>query len=217
MDDRDPAALGGSRALVAVLAGGRGRRIGGAKPTRALAGRPLIDYPLAAARAANLEVVVVAKRDDELPAELAVPTVIEPEEPRHPLCGVLAALEHAAREAPETAVVLVGCDMPFLAPSLLRSLADAHRGAVLIEISGRAQPLPSRCLPEHAGLLRDSLAKQAPLGEALRSLGPEIIDERVLSRFGDARRLFLSVDRPEDLQSAERLLTPPRAVPPPAG
>jgi molybdenum cofactor guanylyltransferase len=211
VDDRDPATLSAPDALVAVLAGGRGRRIGGAKPTRMLAGRPLIDYPLAAARVAGLQAVVVAKRDSELPAGLAATTILEPDEPRHPLCGALAALEHAARLGPATAVVLVGCDTPFLAPSLLGWLAGAHRGAVLLELEGRAQPLPARCLPEHAALLHEALARQAPLGEALRSLGPELAGERELARFGDPRRLFLSVDRPEDLAGAERLLTPRRA------
>jgi molybdopterin-guanine dinucleotide biosynthesis protein A len=172
-----------------------------------LAGRPLIDYPLAAARAAGLQAIVVAKRESELPAGLAEVTVLEPEEPHHPLCGVLAALEHAARLDPATAVLLVGCDMPFLAPALLHWLAVAHPGAVLIELDGRDQPLPSRCLPEHAPLLREALARQASLGQALRSLGPELVGEAELACFGDPRRLFLSVDRPEELAGAERLLT----------
>jgi molybdenum cofactor guanylyltransferase len=199
-----------SRAIVAVLAGGRGRRIGGAKPTRKLAGRPLVDYPLAAASEAQLDAIVVAKRDSELPRRLEVPTVIEPDEPHHPLCGALAALEHAAQRGPATAVVLVGCDMPFLAPSLLRWLAEAHRGALLLELDGRPQPLPARCLPAHAASLRDALTRRAPLGAALRSLAPEIVDEARLMRFGDPRRLCLSVDRAEELRDVERLLSPPR-------
>ena len=52
---------------VAVLAGGRGSRIGGHKALVPLCGRPLITYPLAAARAAGLSAVVVAKRDTQLP------------------------------------------------------------------------------------------------------------------------------------------------------
>ena len=53
--------------IVAVLAGGRGRRMGASKATVALAGEPLISRPLAAARAAGLEAVVVAKPDTALP------------------------------------------------------------------------------------------------------------------------------------------------------
>ena len=48
-------------ALGVVLAGGRGSRLGGAKPTAELAGRPLISYPLAALAEAGLDAAVVAK------------------------------------------------------------------------------------------------------------------------------------------------------------
>lgn len=52
--------------LGAVLAGGRGSRLGGAKPTADLAGRPLISYPLAALAAAGIEPFVVAKPSTNL-------------------------------------------------------------------------------------------------------------------------------------------------------
>jgi molybdopterin-guanine dinucleotide biosynthesis protein A len=207
MGTPDADSLSASPALVAVLAGGRGQRIGGAKPTRALAGRALIDYPLAAAREARLETVVVAKRDTELPANLAVPVIAEPDEPRHPLCGVLATLERAARNSPAAGVVLVGCDMPFLTGALLRWLADAHPGAVLLELAGRPQPLPARCLAEHAPLLREALAAEASLREAFQSLSPAIVDERALACFGEPHRLCFSVNRGADLDTAERWLS----------
>jgi molybdenum cofactor guanylyltransferase len=211
VDARDAASLSVTPALVAVLAGGRGERIGGAKPTRELAGRPLIDYPLAAARAAGLRAIVVAKRDTELPDGLAEPLLIEPEEPRHPLCGALAALEHAALEhaaqdTPEAAVVLVGCDMPFLTGALLAWLAAALEPAILLEAGGRVQPLPARCSAADAPLLREALAAQAPLGESFRSLAPSIVDERALGHFGDPGRLCFSVNSAEDLAMAERWL-----------
>jgi molybdopterin-guanine dinucleotide biosynthesis protein A len=203
-------------AIVAVLAGGSGERIGGAKPTRELAGRPLIDYPLAAARAAGLRAVVVAKRDTELPDGLAEPLVLEPDEPRHPLCGALAALEHATLEhaaleraaqgSPEAAVVLVGCDMPFLTGALLAWLAAALELAILLEADGRPQPLPARCSAAHAPLLREALAAQAPLRETFKSLAPSIVEERALAHFGDPRRLCFSVNSAEDLAMAERWL-----------
>ncbi|MBK5220825.1 MAG: NTP transferase domain-containing protein, partial [Thermoleophilia bacterium] len=51
--------IGAGAVLGAVLAGGSGSRIGGAKATVELAGRPLIAYPLAALEAAGVEAVVV--------------------------------------------------------------------------------------------------------------------------------------------------------------
>jgi molybdopterin-guanine dinucleotide biosynthesis protein A len=196
-----------SPAIVAVLAGGRGERIGGAKPTRELAGRPLIDYPLAAARAAGLQAVVVAKRETELPSGLAEQLLVEPEEPHHPLCGALAALEHAAQRLPDAAVVLVGCDMPFLTGALLGWLAAALQPAILLEVDGRAQPLPARCSAAHAPRLREGLAAQAPLREVFHSLAPAVVGERELSYFGDPRRLCFSVNSAEDLATAERWLS----------
>lgn len=206
MDIRDTASLSAPAAVVAVLAGGRGERIGGEKPTRALAGRPLLDYPLAAAREAGLEALVVAKGETSLPSRLAERVVVEPEEPHHPLCGVIAALEYAGQRAPAPALVLVGCDMPFLTAALLAWLAAALEPAVLLELGGRPQPLPARCRPEHLPALREALAAEAPLREALRSLAPAIVDERELACFGDPRRLCFSVNDAEDLATAERRL-----------
>jgi molybdopterin-guanine dinucleotide biosynthesis protein A len=57
--------------IVAVLAGGRGRRLGGSKPLAQFGGAPLIERPLAAAREAGLDAVVVAKADTPLLARLA--------------------------------------------------------------------------------------------------------------------------------------------------
>jgi molybdopterin-guanine dinucleotide biosynthesis protein A len=54
--------------LVAVLAGGRSRRMGAPKTLADLGGAPLIARPLAAAAAAGLEAVIVAKQDTALPA-----------------------------------------------------------------------------------------------------------------------------------------------------
>jgi len=80
VDVRGAGPLSAPGPIVAVLAGGRGLRIGGAKPTRPLAGRPLISYPLSSARAAGLEAVVVAKPDTALP-QLQERVIGEPDEP----------------------------------------------------------------------------------------------------------------------------------------
>ncbi|MCW3029956.1 MAG: 4-diphosphocytidyl-2C-methyl-D-erythritol synthase [Solirubrobacterales bacterium] len=196
-------------AIVAVLAGGLGRRIGGAKPTRKLAGLPLISYPLRAAREAGLEAVVVAKRDTELP-HLSERVVHEPDEPRHPLCGVLAALEHARASSPPRAVVLVGCDMPFLTAALLGHLA-ALDGAALLRVGERRQPLPARCTPEHAGALRRALDSRSSLGGALDALAPRLLGGAELSTFGQPQRLCFSVNSVGDLEQAERWLAETRS------
>jgi molybdopterin-guanine dinucleotide biosynthesis protein A len=188
------------RALVAVLAGGRGTRLGGEKAMVGLAGRPLICRPLAAARAGDLETIVVAKPSTQLPV-LAEQVVHEPEHPRHPLCGVIAALEHAQARAPAPAAVLVACDMPFLTGPLLSWLASLD-GAAMAAVDGRPQPLLARCEPAHLPELRRALAEQRPLHAALDALAPQIVDERELSRFGIPERLCFNVNDAAELRLA---------------
>lgn len=200
------------QAVVAVLAGGAGKRIDGEKATVRLAGRPLVYYPLAAAAQASLTAVVVAKRATALPP-LNVQTLLEPDEPRHPLCGIVAALDRL--EAP---VLAVGCDMPFVAPALLERLSapasrapDSPQGAVAIEVEGRLQPLPALYLPRQRSALERALAKGASMRETLRLLRPDVLGTTELEGLGDPSLLLFSVNDRRDLQMAERRLA--RAAP----
>ncbi len=178
--------------------------MGGEKAIAPLAGRPLICHPLAAAREAGLETVVIAKAATVLPP-LAERVLHEPESPRHPLCGVLTALDFAAKRSPATAVLLLGCDMPFLTSELLGWLADLP-GTAMAEVAGRAQPLLSRCLPRQRDALSEALTARQSLRAAITALSPRIVDERELERFGDPERLCFNVNDPGELRLAERRL-----------
>jgi len=187
-------------AIGAVLAGGRSRRIGGAKALTELGGRLLISYPLAALSAAGLDAIVVAKEESPLP-ELDCPVLREPALPSHPLCGVIAALRWAANRP----VLVVGCDMPFVTGPLLAWLAGLD-GLVVPEIEGRLQPLLARYEPSRAEALEIALRRGDSMRDAISALHPRVLSERELQRFGDPSRLFYNVNAPTDLQGAERLL-----------
>lgn len=188
-------------ALGAVLAGGHGSRIGGAKATTELAGRPMIAYPLAALEAAGLESVVLAKPGSELPP-LDCPVVREPELPRHPLCGIVAAL----RAAGGRAVVVVACDMPLADPALLAHLAAANDPLLVPVLDGRPQPLQARYGPELRSRLETALGREEPLRRTVESLSPRLLGDEELSRFGDPTRLCFNVNTRTDLGRAEELL-----------
>jgi molybdopterin-guanine dinucleotide biosynthesis protein A len=192
------------QAIVAVLAGGRGTRIGGAKATVPLAGTPLIEHVLAAARDGGIEAVVVAKHGTELPS-FAERVVEEPEEPRHPLSGILTALDYAAERGTDCAVLAVACDMPFLPGALLRWLA-ALEGPAVLEMDGALQPLPALCVTAQRPGLRQSLARERSLRSALGTRSARVVTDRELARFGDPRRMLFSVNRREDLALAESWL-----------
>lgn len=189
---------------VAVLAGGRGSRLGGAKAGALLGGRPMVAHVLDAALASGLPVLVVAKPSSVLPP-LDVEVVREPEEPRHPLAGVLAALRSLPEEDSDAAVVAVGCDMPFLTAPLLAWLASSD-GAVALRSGGYLQPLPARYPRAALESLEQSLRGRRRLRDAFCALGPRILEERRLAAFGDPRRLCFSVNDARDLRTAEAWL-----------
>jgi molybdopterin-guanine dinucleotide biosynthesis protein A len=188
-------------ALGAILAGGRGTRLGASKPVAELCGRPLIDYPLAAFAAAGIDAVVVAKRDSALP-KLAVPVWREPDEPAHPLHGIVTALERTDGRP----LVVCGCDMPFVSAPLLRSLAESEQRLVVPHAADRLHPLLARYDPTLLESLRSALASQRPLQDVIAELDPVLIGEPELRAFGDPDRLLFNVNTPGDLARAGALL-----------
>ncbi len=172
-----------------------------------MAGRPLLGYPLTAARDAELEAVVVAKRRSLLP-ELVARVLYEADQPTHPLCGVVRALSFAQERSGHAAVVVVACDMPFVTGALLAWLAELE-GAAVASIDGRLQPTLGRYVPSDLPVLREALAVERPLRETVRALSPRIVDEQDLGRFGDPARLCFNVNCPRGLQVAEGWLSRP--------
>ncbi len=191
----------GDRAVVgAVLAGGRSTRMGTPKPLVELAGQPLISYPLAAVGEAGLEPIVVAKPDSPLPP-LDCRIVLEPAEPNHPLCGIVAALE--AADGP---VVALGCDMPLVAPALIESLAGIEAAAAVPELAGRLQPLLARYEPRAEPSLRAALERGDSTTAAVAALHPRVLSPADLTRFGDPDTIAFNVNTPEDVERAAALL-----------
>jgi molybdopterin-guanine dinucleotide biosynthesis protein A len=100
-----------------VLAGGRSRRMGRDKAALLLGGEPLLRRVVRRLHRALAEVLVVG------PAELGalVPGVRVVEDTR-PGSGPLASTGDALRAVATPWVFVVACDMPFVAPSLVRAM-----------------------------------------------------------------------------------------------
>lgn len=203
--DGAPEEVARGEPLVAVLAGGHSSRMGRKKAAVLLAGRPLISYPLAAARAAGLQAVVVARADSELPP-LDAETLVEDDGPRHPLWGLIAALRRAAAAVPPRPVLAVACDMPFLTGALLGAIARSGEHSLALVVGGRLQPFPALVGCAHLPALERDLAREGPLRDALQALRPRLLAEPALRAFGDPRRLCFSVDDDVALQRAGAFL-----------
>jgi molybdopterin-guanine dinucleotide biosynthesis protein A len=179
-----------------VLAGGAGRRIGGDKCTVELAGRPLVLYPIDALRGVCEQVVVVAKQDTKLPDLTGLAEVwIEPDEPQHPLAGVV----HALRTASAKKLVVLACDMPLVPAELLRALLKAADGPGAVACSGDI------CEPLCACYTKQALKGMEHFEPDTRAI--DVVDALGVTRVewenGDA---VLSVNAPEDVIRAQALL-----------
>ena len=193
------AASEGPARLAAILAGGAGSRMGEPKATVDLAGRPLLAYAVAAARAAGLAPFVVAKEGTELP-ELDCSLLIEPDAPRHPLTGIVAALEHAG-----TPIVVLACDAPLVPPDLLAALASARSPLAMPE-DPRPQPLVARYSPSLLDRLRAARDADRPLVEVCESIGGLRLGESRLELLGDPEEMFANANEPADLERLEGVL-----------
>ena len=194
------------RPVGVVLAGGRGRRIGGDKAVVSLAGRPLLSYPVRAMLGALDHVVVVAKPSTVLPALGDVAVWQEPEHPSHPLVGIAEALRRAAGGW----VLVCAGDMPFVPVALLTSLASLSSRAsddpggvaavVAASADGALQPLLGcygpACLERLAAAAREAVAPARAVVEALAPIVVPVTDPRAL----------FNVNSASDLREAEALL-----------
>src|SRR4051794_2243050 len=183
---------GGSRPIGVLLAGGRGRRLGGDKASVNLAGRPLAQWSLDALGAVLDEVVVACRLDTQIPPLVGVKEAwVEPEGARGPLVGLVSAL----REARGRPIIACSVSLPLVTPAAVRALVqadlDGRPGAVPI-VDGRLEPLLARWQPEALRVLA-GFAPEVPLAVATAALGP--LQVRMDSRDAGLMR----VCAPEDL------------------
>jgi molybdopterin-guanine dinucleotide biosynthesis protein A len=182
--------------LGVLLAGGAARRMGGDKLRAPLLGRPLALWALDALRDVCAEVVVAAKAGTALPALPAgVLRLDEPDDPRHPLAGVVAALRHAG---PDRAVVALAADLPLVPAPLLRALLATPAEHAVAVAGERVQPLCARLGPAALGPLEAALTAGEPATRAVLALQPSLVE-------ADAAWL-LNVNSPADLAAAEAAL-----------
>jgi molybdopterin-guanine dinucleotide biosynthesis protein A len=178
----------------AVLAGGRGSRLGQeSKPAALLAGRPLVLYPLEALAAVCDRVAVVCKSDTRLPDIRPAERWDEPDEPRHPLAGIVHALERADGQP----VLVCAADMPFVTAEACRSLTRAQPKALAIVAVSDSVLQPTFAL--YAPQALETL-KQAPPNASLTASVEDLNPTRVAF----PAQLTRSINTPEDLADAER-------------
>ena len=164
---------------------------GASKATLELDGRPLAAHVAATLTAVCDPVAIVCKPDTELPDLPGVERWDEPAQPRHPLTGIVHALERAGGP-----VLVCAVDMPWITAEACRSLLDAAPGgaAAVAVAAGLPCPVFAVYSPDALSTLAAAPA-DAPLRDAVEALDPV----RVALPPG----LLRSVNAPEDLRTAQ--------------
>jgi molybdopterin-guanine dinucleotide biosynthesis protein A len=127
-----------------VLAGGQSRRMGRDKALLELNGEPLLRRVVRRLAEVTNEIVVVGSMEYAPLVEGLNATVVPDRWPgRGPLGGLGTGLAAVASPV----ALVVGCDMPALAPALLLLLADAcaDHDAAFPRLGDRLEPLPAAC------------------------------------------------------------------------
>lgn len=175
-----------------VLAGGRSRRMGEDKARLRFPGHRPMAVEVARALAAVCDRVVIVRRGDDGPFHdddgRVFEVLVEPDDGEpHPLRGLAVAL--AAARGP--IALVVACDLPFVRPETLRTLAEAALAAGRPAVAGATagpQPLLGAWPVDRAA----AAARAAAAGASARSFAA---DARVV-RIADAE--LRNVNRPED-------------------
>jgi molybdenum cofactor guanylyltransferase len=181
---------------LAILAGGRGRRLGGMPKGLLLReGRPLLAHLLALGQ--RFDDVLLVTSDPSPYRAFAVRTVADVVPDRGAPGGVHAALISARTPW----VLAVGADMPFVTARVVERLL-AERGpevdAIGFEVEGRLEPLLACYRSAAAEVFAAVLAAEPSFQTIWQGLRAQRLSAAALAEVDPGCRAVVSVNTPED-------------------
>ena len=185
-----------------MLAGGEGRRIGGGKPLKMLASATLIERAVDQALQWS-GTVAVSVREAGQAGTTTVPEIVD-EEGEGPLAGLTAALRFADAAGADV-VLTIPCDMPLLPPDLRDRLEAAlapGTGAAIASSGGALHPV---CGLWRVGAQATLPAYRASGRSSLRGFAAHV-GFAAVDWPAEPHDPFLNINRPEELEAAERRL-----------
>ncbi len=195
------------RVFGVVLAGGASRRFGHSKALAEVGGVSLAGRSVNALRNAGLTVGVVTS-DEDIGRALGIPIRPDIETGLGPIGGLWTALEWV-EERGETAVFLLGCDMPLVTADLIRLVMNHESAALAVapESTDGLQPLcalyRSACLSEIERRIRSD---DRSLHGLLKAVDADVVSEERISDVADPATVFLNVNTEADAARATELI-----------
>jgi molybdopterin-guanine dinucleotide biosynthesis protein A len=194
-------------ATALVLAGGRSVRMGEDKRFIKVGGHTLFDRVLDSLEPLVEELLIsLAMESDRLPTR-GYRVVLDALPNCATLGGVYSGLSASGRDW----VFAVACDMPFVNPSVIRTLADARDDAdfVIPRLKSRLQPMHAfyrkTCLPVLAKMANAGDFRLQGLASSPALHGLVVTDSEVIHST-EEELSFLNVNTPTDLVLVRELL-----------
>lgn len=186
----------------AVLAGGKGVRLGRDKARVALGGATLLDRAIATLASFCADVLVVGRT-----LEVAPRPGVRSLTDLRPGSGALGGIYTALVTAAYPLCVVVACDMPFLNAALLRSLVALADEADVVAplVHGHPETLHAvyrrTCIPHIEAQLDRGELKIARFFDAVRV---RYVDRAEMEPFDPELRSLFNINYPEELAAAQR-------------
>lgn len=185
---------------VAILAGGRAKRLGGRlKMHVEVGGRRIIDRQLDVLRPLFEDIVIIS--NDPAPfADFGLPVLPDEIQGEGPLRGIASALVWS----PRPRVFVVAGDMPFLNADAIRHLIAKSGQVVVPVLGGHAEPLHAVYQRNCLAIVRRRLGSgQRKAAELLDHVDAVRVDANELREFDPELRCLTNVNTLADLQNAD--------------
>ena len=196
-------------AAAAILAGGRGTRLGGAdKGALTIGGRTILERQIDVLTPLVADVFLVGGPPPGAGQAARLPHVADLHAGLGPLAGLQAALHHLAGSAVEV-LLIVACDLPFLSRAFLAHVLDrALDGAAEVDVvvprtEDRLHPLCAA----YNRRVRDAVdARVASRALAVQALFDElrvaVVGPEVVATFDPAGVMLWNVNTPDEYERA---------------
>lgn len=179
-----------------ILSGGESRRMGSDKALLPLHGARLIDHVHARLAGLFAEVLIVTNAPQvyhDIPCRKVADIFAQG--------GALAGIHAGLSQARQQHIFVVGCDMPFVSPELVKSIcARAGQGHLILPVSSSGhEPLHAlygkSCLPAMEQVLRDGEKRIAGFFDQVQVVK---IPAANLQQIDPLERSFYNINTPEE-------------------
>lgn len=193
---------------LAVLCGGESQRMGRSKATLDFAGEPMVVRMVRRlSRVCGGEHFVVAGFEQSLPPFAESVQILRDRAPgRGPLEGIVLATRAVNENSSNSAVAVVGCDLPFIQPFLMRSMFgafNAESDVICVQDDSRMHPLIAIYRPRIQRVAESRrMAGLASLHGLLATVCVQPVGLEFVRAADPTLRSLVNVNTPDDYDSA---------------